>query len=112
MLNHPSIPNGFHSHCFQAAADRSLDPLLVNSNNHHDGHHTTVNLRVDLQPQGGSSGSGGTTSGKTFRCFASECNCFVAYLLLGMLGFVAFWSLLMLRVYLPERYWEWSYIWT
>lgn len=40
-----------------------------------------------------------------------ECNCFVAYLLLGMVGFVVFWSILMLRIYLPEKYWRWSYIW-
>lgn len=49
---------------------------------------------------------------RTIRCFRAECNCFIAYLLLGMMGFIAFWSILMLRIYLPERYWEWSYIWS
>ena len=29
----------------------------------------------------------------------------------GMLGFIVFWSVLMLRIYLPESYWTWSYIW-
>ena len=32
-------------------------------------------------------------------------------LCLGMLGFVIFWLFLMLRIYLPESYWTWSYIW-
>ncbi len=80
-------------------------------------------LRVDLGASGASTSSSlhrsgslahPTTSGKRFRCLGKdccECNCFVCYLMLGMLGFVAFWSLLMLRIYLPERYWEWSYIW-
>ena len=48
----------------------------------------------------------------TARCFKAECNCFVTYMLLGMFGFVAFWSLLMLRIYLPEEYWKWSYVWS
>ena len=52
-----------------------------------------------------------TTNGTT-KCFRAECNCFVTYLLLGMLGFVIFWCLLMLRIYLPEEYWKWSYIWS
>ena len=36
---------------------------------------------------------------------------FTCYLLLGMTSFVTFWVMLMLRIYLPERYWTWSYIW-
>ena len=53
-----------------------------------------------------------SASNGTTKCFKAECNCFVTYLLLGMLGFVVFWSLLMLRIYLPEEYWKWSYIWS
>ena len=37
---------------------------------------------------------------------------FTFYLCAGMLGFVIFWLILMLRIYLPETYWTWSYIWT
>lgn len=33
------------------------------------------------------------------------------YLCFGMLGFIVFWLVLMLRIYLPESYWTWSYIW-
>ena len=33
------------------------------------------------------------------------------YLCFGMLGFLIFWLVLMLRIYLPETYWTWSYIW-
>jgi hypothetical protein len=55
---------------------------------------------------------GGGGGPRRFLCFEQECNCFVTYLMLGMLCFVAFWSLLMLRIYLPEKYWEWSYIWS
>ena len=47
------------------------------------------------------SGGGGGRSSKLFHM----------YLVLGMFGFVAFWLVLMLRVYLPEKYWTWSYIW-
>ena len=36
---------------------------------------------------------------------------FHLYLCFGMLGFVVFWLVLMLRIYLPETYWTWSYIW-
>jgi len=36
---------------------------------------------------------------------------FQCYLCLGLIGFVIFWFVLMLRVYLHERYWTWSYIW-
>lgn len=36
---------------------------------------------------------------------------FHVYLCLGMLGFIVFWLVLMLRIYLPESYWTWSYIW-
>ena len=53
-----------------------------------------------------------SASNGTAKCFKAECNCFVTYLLLGMFGFVVFWSLLMLRIYLPEEYWKWSYIWS
>jgi len=38
-------------------------------------------------------------------------NCFHFYLVLGLVGFFAFWLILMLRIYLPESYWRWSYIW-
>ncbi len=62
--------------------------------------HKSGQMRVDLRQ-----------SQKTFRCCAVECNCFIAYLALGMVGFVLFWSVLMLRIYLPEKYWRWSYIW-
>ena len=41
------------------------------------------------------------TSGRFFHC----------YLVLGLVGFFVFWLVLMLRIYLPERYWTWSYIW-
>lgn len=61
-------------------------------------------LRVDLH-------SSAHHHHKTFKCCAIECNCFIAYLMLGMIGFVVFWSVLMLRIYLPEKYWRWSYIW-
>ena len=37
---------------------------------------------------------------------------FTFYLCAGMLGFVIFWLVLMLRIYLPETYWTWSYIWS
>ena len=36
---------------------------------------------------------------------------FQCYLGLGLVGFVTFWLVLMLRVYLHEKYWTWSYIW-
>lgn len=36
---------------------------------------------------------------------------FQLYLLLGMIGFFLFWLILMLRIYLPEKYWRWSYMW-
>ena len=36
---------------------------------------------------------------------------FKCYLLLGLIAFVIFWLVLMLRVYLHEKYWTWSYIW-
>lgn len=36
---------------------------------------------------------------------------FHLYLCCGMLGFVIFWVVLMLRIYLPESYWRWSYFW-
>ena len=42
-----------------------------------------------------------TNSGRFFHC----------YLVLGLIGFFVFWLVLMLRIYLPERYWTWSYIW-
>ena len=28
---------------------------------------------------------------------------------LGMIGFICFWTFLLLRIYLPETYWSWSY---
>merc|ERR1712136_181246 len=37
-------------------------------------------------------------------------NWFQCYLCLGLVGFVTFWLVLMLRVYLHEKYWTWSYI--
>ena len=40
-------------------------------------------------------------SGRFFHC----------YLILGLIGFVVFWLVLMLRIYLPEKYWTWSYMW-
>ena len=36
---------------------------------------------------------------------------FHLYLCCGMMGFVIFWVVLMLRIYLPESYWRWSYFW-
>lgn len=38
-------------------------------------------------------------------------NCFHCYLCLGLVAFVTFWLVLMLRIYLPESYWTWSYVW-
>ena len=106
------------------------DPLLMS--NHADNNNkkqTKVELHMNSS---GGSGRGGAnnhiisstssrdpmmsssaeSNERTIRCFRAECNCFIAYLLLGMLGFIAFWSILMLRIYLPEKYWEWSYIWS
>ena len=40
-------------------------------------------------------------SGRFFHC----------YLILGLIGFFVFWLVLMLRIYLPEKYWTWTYIW-
>nr|XP_040569093.1 uncharacterized protein LOC121118580 [Lepeophtheirus salmonis] len=34
---------------------------------------------------------------------------FHVYFSLGLVGFILFWTVLMLRVYLPESYWKWSY---
>ena len=46
------------------------------------------------------------------KCAASKNGTWFHFnLCLGMLGFVIFWLFLMLRIYLPESYWTWSYIW-
>lgn len=119
-----------------------FDPLLTNSHHHHPttlllqpdyaaaaskgttaaaiasgvGDVKLVNgkkqLKVDLEVGHDHCPRHQSASDGTAKCFKAECNCFVTYLLLGMLGFVVFWSLLMLRIYLPEDYWKWSYIWS
>lgn len=92
LSGHPRLKNGTVVDLSRASGSTSIPP---GSNHHlHHNHHHHNPHRSD-----------------TFKCFAFECNCFVAYLLLGLMGFVIFWSILMLRVYLPERYWRWSYIW-
>ena len=35
-------------------------------------------------------------------------NRFIKNDVLGMLGFICFWSFILLRIYLPETYWSWS----
>ena len=98
---------------------QSVDPLLLANNvaaNNNNVHASTKSqLRVELRDpsiHGAGSLIAGQDQVKTFRCCSVECNCFVAYLLMGMIGFVVFWSALMLRIYLPEKYWTWSYIWS
>ena len=63
---------------------------------------------------------GGSNQGSSKFCYAdrrrnsgvsSSVSYFHLYLCLGMMGFVVFWLVLMLRIYLPEAYWTWSYIW-
>ena len=63
---------------------------------------------------------GGSNQGSSKLCYAdrrrnsgvsSSVSYFHLYLCLGMMGFVVFWLVLMLRIYLPEAYWTWSYIW-
>ena len=90
---------------------------MLNDANH-VGSNKPMHLRVDLKSADGSGAFSTTTTtttnsanGKGSFC-SNDCNCFVAYLILGMVGFVLFWGILMLRIYLPERYWQWSYIWS
>jgi hypothetical protein len=65
-------------------------------------------------------GSESANETRNRRRSTSCCNCcshkhtsswFHVYLCLGMLGFLIFWLVLMLRIYLPEPYWTWSYVW-
>ena len=44
-------------------------------------------------------------------CITKPSTWFHFYLCFGMIGFIVFWLVLMLRIYLPESYWTWSYIW-
>ena len=36
---------------------------------------------------------------------------FALKLCCGLLALFGFWLVLLLRVYLPESYWTWSYLW-
>ena len=47
----------------------------------------------------------------TIRYYPPSGRFFHCYLILGLVGFVVFWLVLMLRIYLPEKYWTWSYMW-
>ena len=66
---------------------------------------------VGNKPNPDSSGYGTTTA--TLCCGRGQrpSTWFHFYLCFGMLGFLVFWLVLMLRIYLPESYWTWSYIW-
>ena len=69
---------------------------------------------VGNKPNPDSSGGYGTgTTAATLCCGRGQrpSTWFHFYLCFGMLGFLVFWLVLMLRIYLPESYWTWSYIW-
>ena len=77
----------------------SEDKALMPTSSHHPtypGHHNK------LGPNGYE-----RSTPSDFRALST----FHLYLCCGMLGFVIFWVVLMLRIYLPESYWTWSYFW-
>lgn len=71
-----------------------------------------INLVVDHHENNAEKVLSGSASDRLQRFRNHDFNAyFHFYLCLGMLGFVVFWLVLMLRIYLPESYWTWSYIW-
>ena len=65
------------------------------------------------EESGGDSETGPETSTPRKTCCGRTrpSSWFSIYLCFGMIGFIVFWLVLMLRIYLPESYWTWSYIW-
>ena len=83
----------------------SEDKALVSTSSHLP-HHATYPGHHNKLGVGGLGGYERSTP-SDFRGLST----FHLYLCCGMLGFVIFWVVLMLRIYLPESYWRWSYFW-
>ena len=69
-----------------------MDPLLM-GNGHTKGISPQPHRKVDIV----SATNAGNSGGKCKCCALFECNFFVMYLLAGLVGFILFWSVLMLR---------------